>query len=128
MSWFGWSAAHHRPDNKVAAIEYQVGHFNVIVSLRMIMRDGIRSPLFGGGCGCGCDPRATVVQAETRRVNFPQSDRMICSYRVTYSAKGCLLSIEFIDDIGMTIVKVGMGNDEKIVGSKEEVIEIGHGE
>ena len=127
MSWFGWSAAHHRQDNKLHSIEYKVGHFNVIVSIRMIMSDGIKSPEFGGGCGCGCDPKVTINQSETKKVNFPQSDRVICTYKVTYSVKGCLLSLEFLDDIGMSIVKVGMSNEEKIVGSKQDEVDVGSG-
>ena len=90
----------------------------------MVMSDGVQSPTIGGGCGCGCDAAKTIRQAETKRVNFPQSDREIASYRVTYSVKGCLLSIEFFDDIGMPIVKVGMASGEKLIGAKTEAFEI----
>ena len=46
------------------------------------------------------------------------------SYKLTYSVKGSLLSIDFLDEIGMTIVKIGLNSDEKIVGSKYEIVQI----
>ena len=71
QNWFAWSAAHHRVQHRLQSIKYKIGHFSAIISLRLVMVDGSKSPIFGGGCGCGCDQAATFQAAETKKVNLP---------------------------------------------------------